>query len=499
MLTTLSSVAIQNTHGIRKGTHAIYLTPTHSEIREFLDWFKVSNGRGDRSLFPAMWIPDEFFRCVKENKPWKLINPHHHQDLQDLYDSEFSDDWIDTPDPIKHAFTYAYRQINDYEEVSALELYVLILKQILKDGVPYMLYKDAINRANNHNYLGTIRGSNLCAEIVQYKDINNIAVCNIASIILPENTTNGIIDEHKFAASMATIVGALNKVIDINLYPAEGTEFNNINERPMGIGMQGFAELVCMYGYAYDSKEAYELSEYVAELMYYHAIDASCELAKIYGTFKGFNQSYLGKGKFNWELYNDQTYKHKTSPRLDWESLRHKVLTHGTRNSMFIAYMPTGTTSGLTGYTPCFEPFNGMIYKRKSNVGEYMMINKMLVRELNARKLYYRDNIVNAILSSPDGGIGNVEGIPDDIKQKFKTAYEIDNDSIVQHAIYRTPYCDQSASMNLFLKKASTKELSQLLINGWKGGLKTGSYYTRVMTTVTSQKISNFGCETCTS
>lgn len=493
IVNTLKKVSKQFNQQVRSGSHAIYLMPTHPEIMDFLNAFSISRNNGKRMLFPAMWIPDEFFRCVLHNKPWYLINPQYH-DIVDLYDSEMTDEWIENPDPVKHAFTYRYRAIQDGNpSMDARAMYIVMLKQMLLDGVPYMMSKDNTNRTNNHDYLGCIRGSNLCTEIVQYKDDNNIAVCNIGSIVLPNNVTNNRIDNEKIKESVYAIVVGLNNVIDQNVLPCIECKSNTNDERPIGIGIQGLAEIFAMYGYAFDSEEALELSGVIAELLYYYALDASCELAKVYGPFKGFKNSHLGKTKFNWELYNEQNYSHKAKPRLDWEYLRNKIKQYGVRNSLLIAYMPTGTTSGLCGYTPCFEPFNGMVYKRSTMSGERTIINEMLMSDLVNRGIT-DENILNEIISS-DNGIGYIGSIPEDIRNKYKCIYEIDPKIIIEHSIRRAPYIDQSSSMNLFLRNARTSSLSECLFAGWRGGLKTLSYYTRVKPQSGAQKL--YTCESC--
>lgn len=480
---------------------ACYLETWHAEFEMMLD-FVEPHHQLDKVFF-GVWRNDEFMRCVKHKQPWYFMSPDDCPDLVEAYDEEFQYSWIDQPDPVKHRFTWLYRKYIQqgkyrYKIDNAGTLYRDLLHKLLDRGRPYICNKDAINRSSNHKNLGTIKSSNLCTEITEYKDKNHTAVCNIESIVLPYLVKNGKMNYKKLRKMVHIAIQAGNNIIDMNHYLTNASRRGNHLTRPIGLGVQGLAEVFTLYGYSFDDPQAKDLSEEILEAIYYYALEESCRLASMYGTYPAYKGSPISQGIFHFEMID---YKHHglSQPKLvqDWELLRANILKHGVRNSLMVALMPTSSTSVITGVTPCFEPYGGMIYKRKIISGEFIMVNHYLAKDLISRGQYTSD-ILYKIIESETGGISHIQEIDPDIRHKYKSAYEIDPISIVDHNIKRTPFVDQSQSTNLFLNSSTAvKNLQQCDAYSWRSGAKTSSYYVRVMMPSTNQRLYMPTCKTC--
>ena len=461
--------------GRRKGSFAIYLEPWHCDVEDFLN-LRKNHGKEEmraRDLFLALWTPDLFMQRVKEDGEWTLFSPDEAPGLDDVYGEDF----------VK-LYTKYESEGRGRKTIKAQELWYKIIEAQIETGTPYMLYKDAANIKSNQKNLGTIKSSNLCTEIMEYSDSKETAVCNLASIALPKFIIPGKKPKYdlnalKDIAYTATI--NLNRVIDVNYYPTKETKTSNMKHRPIGIGVQGLADTFAILKIPFESDEAKNLDRDIFEAIYYGAMCASVDLAEKEGAYQTFKGSPLSKGLFQFDLWNESP-----STRWDWEELRERVLTHGARNSLLLAPMPTASTSQILGNNECFEPFTSNIYIRKTLSGEFPVVNKHLVKDLVKLNMW-DDNLRDKIIIN-NGSVQDIAEIPDEIKIIYKTAWEMSQKIIIDHAAARAPFICQSQSMNLFVQDANFAKLSSAHFYGWDKGLKTGSYYIRTKAATTAIK-----------
>jgi ribonucleoside-diphosphate reductase alpha chain len=451
--------------GKRKGSFAMYLEPWHADIFEFLD-LRKNVGKEEmraRDLNIALWAPDLFFKRVEEDGDWTLMDPNQCEGLSDCYGEDFE----------KLYTSYESKDMGE-RTIKARELWAKVIESCVETGEPYILAKDACNFKSNQKNLGTIKSSNLCAEIVEYSDPEHTAVCNLSSISLPACLDkNNKFDFEKLKLITETLTENLNKIIDVEYYPIETAQKSNLRDRPIGIGIQGLATLFAKMRIDWESEQARKLNVDIFETMYYAFIKKSCELAKDFGKpYKTFKDSPLSQGLFQFDLWGV-----KPSDRYDWESLREDVKKFGVRNSLGIALMPTASTSQILGNTECFEPVTSNIYKRSTLSGEFIQINKFLVDDLLELGLW-NENMRQTIIAS-NGSIQNIPEIPDNIKILYKTVWEISQKIVINMAADRGPYVCQSQSMNLYFKDANSAKLTSAFFYAWKAGLKTLVYYTR--------------------
>jgi ribonucleoside-diphosphate reductase alpha chain len=461
--------------GRRKGSFAIYLEPWHCDVEDFLN-LRKNHGKEEmraRDLFLALWTPDLFMQRVKDDAEWTLFSPDEAPGLDDVYGDDF----------VK-LYTKYEQEGKGRKTVKAQELWYKIIEAQIETGTPYMLYKDAANIKSNQKNLGTIKSSNLCTEIIEFSDSKETAVCNLASIALPKFITPGKKPKYdlnalKDIAYTATI--NLNRVIDVNYYPTKETKTSNMKHRPIGIGVQGLADTFAILKIPFESEEAKNLDRDIFEAIYYGAMCASVDLAEKDGAYQTFKGSPLSKGLFQFDLWNESP-----STRWNWEELRERVKTHGARNSLLLAPMPTASTSQILGNNECFEPFTSNIYIRKTLSGEFPVVNKHLVKDLVKLNLW-SENLRDKIIIN-NGSVQDIQEIPDDIKEIYKTAWEMSQKIIIDHAATRAPFICQSQSMNLFVQDANFAKLSSAHFYGWGRGLKTGSYYIRTQAATTAIK-----------
>jgi ribonucleoside-diphosphate reductase alpha chain len=461
--------------GRRKGSFAVYLEPWHCDVEDFLN-LRKNHGKEEmraRDLFLALWTPDLFMERVKEDGEWTLFSPDEAPGLDDVYGEEF----------VK-LYTKYEAEGRGRKTIKAQELWYKIIEAQIETGTPYMLYKDAANTKSNQKNLGTIKSSNLCTEIIEYSDSKETAVCNLASIALPKFIIPGKKPKYdlnalKDIAYTATI--NLNRVIDVNYYPTKETKTSNMKHRPIGIGVQGLADTFAILKIPFESEEAKNLDRDIFEAIYYGAMCASVDLAEKEGAYQTFKGSPLSKGLFQFDLWNESP-----STRWEWEELRERVKTFGARNSLLLAPMPTASTSQILGNNECFEPFTSNIYIRKTLSGEFPVVNKHLVKDLVKLNMW-DDNLRDKIIIN-NGSVQDIAEIPDGIKAIYKTAWEMSQKIIIDHAAVRAPFICQSQSMNLFVQDANFAKLSSAHFYGWDKGLKTGSYYIRTKAATTAIK-----------
>lgn len=459
--------------GKRNGSIAIYLEPWHPDILDFLDIKKNtgSETRRARDIFTALWIPDIFMKRLESNGVWSLMCPDKCKGLSDTYGEEF-----------EKLYEKYEREKKYNTQVKALDVWNAILESQFETGVPYICFKDNVNKKNNQINLGTIKSSNLCAEINEYSNENETAVCNLASIAVNKYIKDGVYDYNKLYEVVKQVTINLNKIIDINYYPTKQTKYSNLRNRPIGIGIQGLADAYIILRYPFDSNEALELNRSIMETIYYAALSASNEIAMIDGPYETYEGSPVSKGILQCDMWNV-----KPSNRWDWEKLRENVKKYGVRNSLLTALMPTASTSQILGNNECFEPITSNIYTRRTKAGTFTVVNKYLIDDLCKLKLW--DEKMKEKIVYYNGSIQSIPEIPNELKQLYKTVWEIKLKSIVDQAIARGPYIDQSQSMNLFLHEPDTIRLTSALYYGWKKGLKTGSYYVRIKPAAEAQKV----------
>ncbi|MBT8272396.1 MAG: ribonucleoside-diphosphate reductase subunit alpha, partial [Bacteroidia bacterium] len=452
--------------GKRKGSFAIYLEPWHADIFDFLD-LKKNHGKEEmraRDLFYAMWIPDLFMKRVQEDASWTLMCPNECPGLPETHSEAFEELYLKYEEEGKGRKT-----------IRARELWEKILESQIETGTPYMLYKDAANRKSNQKNIGTIKSSNLCTEIMEYTAPDEIAVCNLASIALPMFVKNGAFDHKELYKITKRVTKNLNKVIDRNYYPVKEAENSNFRHRPIGLGVQGLADTFIKLRLPFTSEEAQTLNQEIFETLYFAAVTASAEEAKESGAYETYEGSPMSEGKFQHNLWNIND--DELSGRWDWEKLRKKVLKHGVRNSLLVAPMPTASTSQILGNNECFEPYTSNIYTRRVLSGEFIIVNKHLLEDLVALGLW-NENLKQEIMRA-NGSIQNIEGIPEDIKELYKTVWELSMRDIIDMSRHRGYFIDQSQSLNLFMEGATMAKLTSMHFYAWKSGLKTGMYYLR--------------------
>ena len=452
--------------GKRKGSFAIYLEPWHADIFSFLQ-LRKNHGKEElraRDLFYALWISDLFMQRVENNQEWSLFCPHEAPGLADCYGKEF-----------ERLYLQYERDGKARETVKAQELWFAILEAQIETGTPFMLYKDSANAKSNQQNLGTIKCSNLCTEIIEYTSKAEVAVCNLASISLPKFITEeeGKFDHQTLFKVTKTITRNLNKVIDINYYPVPEAQQSNLRHRPIGIGVQGLADVFMRLRMPFDSLEARELNKNIFETIYFAAMTASNELAQAEGPYETFPGSPLSKGIFQFDMWGVQP----TSGRWDWESLRGEVQKHGARNSLLLAPMPTASTSQILGNNECFEPYTSNIYTRRVLSGDFIVVNKHLLKELIQLGIW--DAKMKTDLITNNGSVQKIDRIPADVKALYRTVWEISQKAIIDMAADRGAFICQSQSLNIHLQDANFSKLTSMHFYAWKKGLKTGMYYLR--------------------
>ena len=456
-----------NQAGRRKGSIAVYVEPWHADIMDFLE-LRLNQGDEEarcRDLFSAMWIPDLFMKRVEEGGNWSLFCPDKAPGLSDVYGEEF-----------EALYTKYEEEGLANATVPATEVWKAILKSQTETGTPYMLYKDACNKKSNQKNLGTIKSSNLCTEIIEYTDKDETSVCNLASIALPKyvNKETKTFDYDKLHEVTKIVTRNLNRVIDRNFYPVETAKRSNMKHRPIGLGVQGLADVFILCGLQFDCEESRLMNAHIFETIYHAALEASSELAEIDGSYETFKGSPASEGILQPDMWEGET---KFSGRYDWDAMREKVKTKGLRNSLLLAPMPTASTAQILGNNECFEPYTTNIYLRRTLAGEFVVVNKHLVDHLKNVGLWSKD--MKDLMVKAGGSIQNIVDIPDDIKSLYKTVWEISQKCIIDMAADRGRFIDQSQSMNLFMESPTMSKLSSMHMYAWKSGLKTGMYYLR--------------------
>ena len=462
--------------GKRKGSFAIYLGPWHADIFDFLE-LKKNHGKEEmraRDLFYAMWISDLFMKRVQEDASWTLMCPNECPGLCDVYGEEF-----------ETLYTKYEAEDKGRKSIKARELWEKILESQIETGTPYMLYKDAANRKSNQKNLGTIRSSNLCTEIMEYTSPDEIAVCNLASIALPMFIKNGAFDHKELFRITKRVTKNLNRVIDRNYYPVKEAKTSNFRHRPIGLGVQGLADIFIKLRLPFTSDEAKQLNKDIFETLYFAAVTASMEEAKTDGPYQSYKGSPISKGEFQYNLWGIKD--EELSGLWDWAKLRKQVLKHGVRNSLLVAPMPTASTSQILGNNECFEPYTSNIYTRRVLSGEFIVVNKHLLEDLVELGLW-NDGLKQDIMRA-NGSIQGIDNIPDDIKELYKTVWELSMKDIIDMSRQRGYFIDQSQSLNLFLEGATMAKLTSMHFYAWKSGLKTGMYYLRTKSAVDAIKV----------
>jgi ribonucleoside-diphosphate reductase alpha subunit len=454
-----------NQSGKRNGSFAMYIEPWHPDIFDFLD-AKKNNGAEEmraRDLFYGLWIPDLFMKRVERDEMWSLMCPNDCKGLADTWGDEFNELYV------------MYENKGKFrKQVSAKSLWEKIINSQIETGSPYILYKDSVNRKSNQKHYGMIKSSNLCTEIVEYSDSKETAVCNLASLCLPSYINeNNQMNYELLGDKTRELVKNLNNIIDINSYPTEESKFSNMRHRPIGIGIQGFADVLMKMKISYDSEGAREINKNVFECIYYNALIESNNMAKEFGSYETFEGSPTSKGILQFDMWG------VTPQFIDlekWAHLKQDIISYGLRNSLLVAPMPTASTAQIMGNNESFEPYTSNIYTRAVLSGNYIIVNQHLIEELRSRNLYTKELIEQIMLNK--GSVQNLN-LPSDIKSIYKTAWELPQKSLLNLAIDRGPYIDQSQSLNLFVNPPQPKIIHSIHMYGWKNGLKTGSYYIR--------------------
>lgn len=478
-----------NQGGKRPGSIAIYLAVDHSDIFKLLDLRKNHGDEEERcrDLFYGIWVSDLFMERVRNNEKWSLFCPSKIPDsLQDVYGDEYKERYLE----------YESRGLYT-RQVDAQTLWYAICNAQIETGTPYILYKDAINKKSNQKNVGVIKSSNLCTEIMEYTSPDEIAVCNLASVALPRFVRpDRTFDHERLHDIVKCVTFNLNRVIDVNFYPVEKARRSNMRHRPIGIGVQGLADVYMMMGVPFDSPEAARINEEIFETMYHGALERSMELATEMGPYETFEGSPASLGILQFDLWN----KKQSNDRYDWDKLKGLIMKHGLRNSLLMAPMPTASTSQILGNNECFEPYTSNIYLRRTLAGEFVVINKHLVRDLLKLGLWnktLKDKIVYH-----NGSVQNIQEIPQEIKNLYKTSWELKQKVLINQAVGRGRYICQSQSMNLFVARPTIKLLSSMHFYSWEQGLKTGIYYLRTQPAAAPVPVTidpNLICETCSS
>jgi ribonucleoside-diphosphate reductase alpha chain len=449
--------------GKRKGSFAVYIEPWHADIFEFLE-LKKNHGKEEmraRDLFFALWMPDLFMKRVEANGDWSLFCPAESPGLYDTYGAKF-----------EALYEQYEKEGKARKTIKAQDLWFAILESQIETGTPYILYKDACNEKSNQKNLGTIRSSNLCTEIIEYTSPDEVAVCNLASIALPRFVIDGQMDHQKLFEVTYTITKNLNKIIDNNYYPVPEARRSNMRHRPIGIGVQGLADAFILLRMPFDSPEAAQLNKEVFETIYYASMTASKDLAMVDGPYESYAGSPVSQGIFQYDMWNVTP-----SSRWEWDVLKEEVAKHGVRNSLLLAPMPTASTSQILGNNECFEPYTSNIYSRRVLSGEFVVVNKHLLKDL-VRLGIWNDNLKNQIIGA-NGSVQNIPEIPENIKEIYKTVWEIKQKAVIDMAADRGAYICQSQSLNLFIQSPNFAKLTSMHFYAWKKGLKTGMYYLR--------------------
>jgi len=450
--------------GKRKGSFAIYLEPWHADVFDFLD-LKKNHGKEEqraRDLFFALWIPDLFMKRVKNNETWTLMCPHECPGLADTHSEEF-----------EALYTKYEAEGKGRKTINAQDLWFKILESQIETGTPYMLYKDAANAKSNQQNLGVIKSSNLCTEIIEYTAPDEVAVCNLASLALPKYVTEqGVFDHDKLFEVTYQATLNLNKIIDENYYPVEEAKNSNLRHRPIGLGVQGLADAFILLGLPFESEEARALNREIFETIYFASMTASKDLAIKEGAYSTFNGSPVSKGVFQFDMWGVTP-----SNRWEWDLLKEEVKKHGVRNSLLLAPMPTASTAQILGNNECFEPYTSNIYTRRVLSGEFIIVNKHLLKDLVKEGLWNMD--MRQKIMAANGSIQNIQEIPARLKELYKTAWEISQKAIIDQAADRGAFICQSQSLNIFMEQANFGKLTSMHFYGWEKGLKTGMYYLR--------------------
>ncbi len=453
-----------NQAGKRKGSIAVYLEPWHADIMDFLE-LRLNQGDEEartRDLFTALWIPDIFMKRVKSGGNWSLFCPSKAPGLADVYGEEFD-----------RLYTQYENEGRANKVVQASDVWMAILKSQTETGTPYMLYKDACNQKSNQKNLGTIKSSNLCTEIIEWTDRDETAVCNLGSLALPKFVENSTFNYELLHKATRALTYNLNRVIDVNFYPVDEARKSNMRHRPIGLGVQGLADAFNLCGYAFDSKEAADMNIAIFETIYHAAVTESCELAKIHGPYETFEGSPASQGILQFDMWESP----KFSGLYDWGALKKLVKKFGLRNSLLVAPMPTASTSQILGNNECIEPYTTNIYLRRTLAGEFVVVNKHLVKRLQELGLWSKD--MKNMMIKAGGSIQQIPGIPDSVKNLFKTVWEIKQKVLIDMARDRGCFIDQSQSLNLFIENPTASKLSSMHMYAWEQGLKTGMYYLR--------------------
>ena len=461
--------------GKRKGSFAIYIEPWHADIFDFLD-LRKNHGKEEmrtRDLFLGMWIPDLFMKRVQEDTTWTLMCPNECPGLSDCHSEEFD-----------ALYLRCEAEGKGRKTIKAREIWEKILESQVETGLPYMLYKDAANRKSNQKNLGTIRSSNLCTEIIEYTSPDEVAVCNLASISLPMFVENGKFDHQKLYDVTKRVTLNLNRVIDRNYYPVIEAQNSNMRHRPVGLGVQGLADAFIMLRLPFTSDEAKQLNQEIFETLYFAAVTSSMESAKIEGPYSSYEGSPISQGEFQFNLWGLKDSD--LSGRWDWESLRKEVKQHGVRNSLLVAPMPTASTSQILGNNEAFEPYTSNIYTRRTLSGEFIVVNKHLLEDL-VKLGIWNDGLKQEIMRH-NGSVQNIDAIPADIKELYKTVWEMSMKDILDMSRQRGYFIDQSQSLNLFMENANFAKLTSMHFYAWQSGLKTGMYYLRTKSAVDAIK-----------
>ena len=456
-----------NQAGRRKGSIAVYIEPWHADIMDFLE-LRLNQGDEEarcRDLFSAMWIPDLFMKRVEEGGNWSLFCPDTAKGLSDCYGEEF-----------EALYTKYEEEGLATSTVPAADVWKAILKSQTETGTPYMLYKDACNAKSNQKNLGVIKSSNLCTEILEYTDKDETSVCNLASIALPKyvDKETKTFDYDKLHEVVKTVTKNLNRVIDRNFYPVETARRSNMKHRPIGLGVQGLADVFILCGLPFDCEESRLMNAHIFETMYHASLEASSELAEVEGSYESFQGSPASQGILQPDMWEGET---KFSGRYDWDAMRERIKAKGLRNSLLMAPMPTASTAQILGNNECFEPYTTNIYLRRTLAGEFVVVNKHLVEDLKKVGLWSKE--MKDLMVKAGGSIQNIVDIPEDIKKLYKTVWEISQKCIIDMAADRGRFIDQSQSMNLFMESPTMSKLSSMHMYAWKAGLKTGMYYLR--------------------
>jgi ribonucleoside-diphosphate reductase alpha subunit len=459
-----------NQGGRRKGSLAMYLEPWHADVLEFLE-LRLNQGDEEarcRDLFTALWIPDLFMQKVENDEDWHLMCPSESPGLTEKHGEEFNE-----------LYRMYIAQGRFRKVVKARVVWDALLKSQVETGTPYMLYKDACNAKSNQAHLGTIKSSNLCTEIVEYTSPDEIAVCNLASLSLPAYVSNASFDFEKLHDVTCVVTRNLNRVIDKNFYPVEQARVSNMRHRPIAIGVQGLADVFMMLGLAYDEPQAQVLNARIFETIYHASLSASCELAAEEGTYETYEGSPASKGLLQMDMWG-------VEPTGDWAGLRHLIKRHGLRNSLLVGPMPTASTAQIMGNNEAFEPYTTNLYLRRTLAGEFVVINKHLVKDLQGLGLWNLD-VKTAIVR--DGGSVQNLNIPEDLKRRYRTTWEIPQKALIDMSADRGAYVCQSQSLNIFMENPTMAKLSSMHLYGWKKGLKTGMYYLRTRAKAKAQQV----------